>query len=308
MVIFWEMVCVVGLGNMGTALANILAQKGKVVAWDPLDEVLECITKYKENKLFLPGVKLKFEVAKDVDTATEEADLIFLALPSLYLDIAKRLKPKDGAILVTLTKGLKDELTPSEYISSLFENDVVVISGPSVATEFSRGMPAMVLVAGERAEDVRIVTETNNFKTIISYDRIGVEWCGILKNIYTVGFGIVAELGANLKGIFTAKVIDEMIKIVEDLGGRKETVLGVAGVGDFIATSLSQYSRNFKFGRLIAQGYTYEEAIDLIGTHPEGASSINTALKLCNTPRTMKAIHEVIHSGKTGDLVNALLL
>jgi glycerol-3-phosphate dehydrogenase (NAD(P)+) len=285
----------IGLGNMGTAVANNIAGNGhQVVGWEFNIDTVGEINRFHSNTRYLKGVKLSpnLKATTNIEEALCGKDIIFVALPSKYIKpvltgpapcVAK------CTIVVNLSKGIEEGtlVTASGMLSKIFKkNRVITLSGPSIANEFGRGLPCMVVLTGDRNGDLckaATAVETPVFRARFSNDRIGVEWSGILKNMYAIGLGIIHGLGMesiNFKAAYITRALDEMIKLIEAMGGKKKTVLDFTGIGDLIATSLSEHSHNRRFGEMIAAGKSLAYAEKQLGVLPEGLKALRTAEKL----------------------------
>lgn len=288
-------VSVIGMGNMGTAVANIIAKNGyDVLGWEYFKEVVEEINSKHKNSKFLPGIELSPNLAAttDLKEALSDRSVVFIALPSVF--IRKVLKGArnwvgEDVVIVNLSKGIEEGtcLTASKILKEIFpENEVIVLSGPSIANEFSKGFPCGVILAGSNKETLYKVArliETDTFRTRFSNDVIGVEWSGILKNIYAIGLGLIDGAGIksiNFKAAFITRAIEEMADLIEALGGNRRTVYYLAGLGDLIATSLSEHSHNRRLGELLSQGYSFDQAQKEMGVLPEGVKTLRIAVYL----------------------------
>lgn len=264
-------IAVLGAGNMGTALAHILAQNGHYVRlWDYNPETVRAIARDKQNKKFLPNIKLSSRIAPEADMkkAVAGADLVFIAVSSPYVrKIASLIRDKSqSAIVVQVAKGLEEktfftmhEVVQSELPAAL-RRKVVTISGPSIANEFAAGVHTAIVVAGQDKEAMKLaqnVLESPTFKVALSNDVKGVGICGALKNVYAIALGMCdgMKLSFNAKSFMFSAALAEMASIVQKLGGKRETVFGLAGAGDLVATGLGQ-SRNRSIGeRICKQGH-----------------------------------------------------
>ena len=288
-------ISMVGLGNMGTAIANIIAQKGiNVIGWDYFKEVIDEINNKHTNSKFLTNISLSINLfaTDNLQDVIQKKDIIFIALPSTY--IKKVLTPfskniDEKTLIVNLSKGINEEsgLTSSQIIRKIFaKNEVITLSGPSIANEFSRGYPCGVVIAGANKDNlykIAKIVETDTFRVRFSEDIIGVEWSGILKNIYAIGLGLIDGPGIssiNFKAAYITKAIEEIADLIEALGGKRKTAYYLAGLGDLIATSLSKHSHNRKLGELLSKGLTFDEAKNEMGVLPEGIKTLRVAVYL----------------------------
>ena len=305
---------VVGLGNLGTAVANLIAANGhRVVGWEHNASVVEEIGARRSNSRFLPGVELSTNVSatSDLGELFRDCEAVFVALPSVFV------KPTLGPIsaqarretlIVNLAKGIDSQtgLTSFQIISALFpENRTVMLSGPSIANEFAQRMPTVVMIAGPSTADLLQVArllDNQYFRVRFSDDTIGVELGGILKNAYVIGLGMFDGQrieSVNFRSVYLTLALEEMTRIGVSLGARPETFAYLAGMGDLLATALSQHSHNRKLGVLLASGQPLKAIEQTMGVLPEGYNTIQTILTIAekmHVPAPLaKALWDVIN-------------
>jgi len=284
---------VVGLGNMGTALADLVASNGyEVSGWEHDGSVVEEINRKHLNSKFLPGIGLnpKLKATRRLNDIFGECDVVFIAIPSVF--IKKTLESvkesvSEKTILVNLAKGLDKHtgLTSFQTIASLFpRNRTMMLSGPSIANEFSRMMPTVVVLAGKSRSELTMVSrilDNRYFRTRFSDDGTGVELGGILKNIYAIGLGMFDGKdirSVNFRSVYLTIALEEMTKIGIRLGARRETFFYLSGLGDLLATSLSEHSHNRRMGELLAKGLNLKEIKNQMGILPEGYCALQSIL------------------------------
>ncbi len=283
----------IGLGNMGTAIAKILAENGQaVLGWEHNADVVREINSRHTNSRFLPDVPLpeNLQATSDLQEVFKTATILFVAIPSVFF--RPTLGPFEGTsdkIFVNLAKGIDPTtlLTGYESLQSLFpECRHVMLSGPSIANEFSKGLPTVVVLAGAKKEDLLRVArllETDSFRIRFSNDAIGVELGGILKNIYAIGLGLFDGLGIhsiNFRASYLTLALEEMTRLGVALGAREQTFLYLAGMGDLLATSLSPHSHNRRLGEFMAKGVSLDEVKSKMGVLPEGYNTLKITLYL----------------------------
>ncbi|NOY76394.1 MAG: NAD(P)H-dependent glycerol-3-phosphate dehydrogenase [Calditrichaeota bacterium] len=307
------MIGLVGLGNMGSAIAHVMASNGHaVLGWEHNARVVEEINRNHTNTPFLPGITLdpNLKATGDLKRVFETCPVIFVAIPSIFFQSV--LKPfsnkTTGKVFVDLTKGIDREtlLTSFQMLQILFPgNQHVMLSGPSIANEFSRGLPTLVMLAGEDKSgllQIARILENDYFRVRFSDDTIGVELGGILKNIYAIGLGIFDGLAidsVNFRSSYLTVALEEISQIGVALGARKETFLYLAGMGDLLATSLSQHSHNRRMGEFLAQGLSLKKIEQKMGVLPEGFNTLKMTLYLaekhhCSMPLA-RGLWDVIH-------------
>ena len=261
-------ICVIGDGAWGTALAiNALENKHDVVIWGAFPEYLDEIRKSRENKKFLPGVKLpdELEFEDDIEKAVAGSSIIICATPTQFLrSVLKKMAGNIArdVIIVNVAKGI--ELDSWLRISEIVEQELgkvnyVDLSGPSHAEEVARGVPTAVTAAGENIENARFVQQAlmnNNFRIYTSSDVTGLELGGAIKNVFAIAAGIIdgMKLGDNPKAALMARGIAEMGRLGEALGGKRSTFSGLSGIGDLIVTCCSGHSRNRHVGEELGRG------------------------------------------------------
>ncbi|MBD3245635.1 MAG: NAD(P)H-dependent glycerol-3-phosphate dehydrogenase [Candidatus Omnitrophica bacterium] len=302
---------VIGLGNMGCAVAHVFASAGhSVTGWEYRGEVVEEINSRRRNSVYLPGVALdeRLRATGEVTRVLRNAELLFVALPAAYIRPVLGPHTADSPpeqVVINLSKGIEPNTlrTATDVLRELFcGHEVTVMSGPSIADEFARGVPCKVLVSGgsdDAREKVRVVTQTSAFRVQISDDAAGVEWGGILKNIYAIGLGLISGSGirsVNFRAAFLTSALDEMSELIRLLGGRKETVYSVAGLGDLIATALSAQSHHRTFGELLARGRSQSEIKEKMQGLPEGCRVLAPVCALARDRGQVLPIATGIHA------------
>lgn len=308
-------VAVIGSGSWGTALAVQLRNAGNnVILWSFKEEEARAILSERENKEFLPGVKLSSEIVvtyKDEDVAW--ADMFVLATPSKFVrNMAKRFSPyiKKDQIVVNVAKGLEEGtlLRLSEVIKEeIPQCRVASLSGPSHAEEVGKGMATAIVAASadyEAAKAVQDVFMTEMFRVYINTDIIGVELGGALKNLIALAAGICDGLGYgdNPKAALMTRGLAEIIRLGAAMGANPETFGGLTGIGDLIVTCTSMHSRNRRAGILLGQGKSLEETLNEVHMVVEGISNAKAAYELSqkynvNMPITTE-INNVLYKGK----------
>jgi glycerol-3-phosphate dehydrogenase (NAD(P)+) len=289
-------VAVLGAGSWGTTFAKILADGGADVAlWARRPELAREISQSKRNSDYLPGINLPRGVwASDrLPEVLEGAEQVYLSVPSQSLRenlrIVRELIPHD-AYVVSLMKGV--EKGTRFRMSEVIEQElgigparIAVASGPNLALEIAKEQPTAAVIASENLETATLValTATNPyFRSYVNTDVIGTEFGGVLKNLIAVAIGIVDGVGygENTKASIITRGLVEMTDFAVAYGGRAETLAGLAGLGDLIATCESSLSRNNTAGRLLGQGYTFSDVIKQMNQTAEGLSSVAPVLEL----------------------------
>jgi glycerol-3-phosphate dehydrogenase (NAD(P)+) len=271
-------VVVVGAGSWGTAAACLLRDNDHEVtlaARDPAQA--DAINETGRNPRYATSARLDGIAAATIDTAPiAEADLVVVAVPSHVFGEVVAPLPGDAPIL-SLTKGL-DPATGARLSTLVGNRPVAVLSGPNIADEIIRGLPAAAVVASddlELAVRVQVAVHSVLFRVYVSDDVAGVELCAAAKNVIALAAGGAdgLSLGDNSKAALVARGLAEMRRLAESAGARPDTFAGLAGMGDLIVTCWSPSGRNRRAGELIARGARPEEAAAEIGMVVEGLTT-----------------------------------
>lgn len=308
----------IGLGNVGTAVANLIADNGYfVIGWEYSSEAVREINTHHTNRRYLEGVELSpnLTATNDIHEVIQSCQVIFIGIPSVF--IRSTLEPfrevlSRRAILVNLAKGIDRDtgLTAFQTLTALFPNHRrIMLAGPAIANEFARGMPTVVVLAGREITDLLHVSrllDSEHFRTRFTDDEIGVELGGILKNIYTIGLGLFDGkniTSVNFRSVYLTIALEEITRIGVALGGRAETFSYLAGMGDLLATSLSQHSHNRHMGELLAEGLSLESIKQQMGVVPEGYNTMRLILSLAEKLHVSlplaKGLWDVIHGASS---------
>ncbi len=267
---------VLGAGGWGTALAVTLAQThAGVTLWARREDLAAELRSSRTNSAYLPEVSLPANVSitSDLSAAVEGADWALLAMPSVGMsDLLAALPIRLGAVLCA--KGLAPAgQRLSELAAGLGFGRVAVLSGPNHAEEIGLGLPAATVVASSDAEFARTVQThlmTPNLRVYTSPDVAGVELGGVLKNVVAVaaGLGDGLKLGDNARASVITRGLREMARYLASQGAQEDTVYGLSGLGDLVATATSRHSRNRAAGEALARGVS-----------PEGSSKVVEGLR-----------------------------
>ena len=289
-------VAIFGAGSWGTAFSIVLADAGNdVVVWARREEVAAAINERRENTEYLPGIELPPHVSAthDVEKAAHDADVVVLATPSQTLrgnltEWAPFLEP--DAVLVSLMKGV--ELGTLERMSQVISeltgagpDRVAVISGPNLAKEIARREPAASVVACAEERVARMLqarVHSPAFRPYTSPDVLGCELGGAYKNVVALSVGMAVGLGFgdNTTASVITRGLAETARLATALGANPLTLMGLAGLGDLVATCSSPLSRNRTFGEKLGLGMTTEEIYATTRQVAEGAKSCSSLLAL----------------------------
>ncbi|MDN4166963.1 NAD(P)H-dependent glycerol-3-phosphate dehydrogenase [Cytophagales bacterium LB-30] len=311
---------VVGSGSFGAAVANLLAQNNEVLMYARRKEVVEDML---QNRV-CHGHTLHERITptNDLKYLAEQCEIIFPVIPSAnFREMMKQLSPylHPYHMLIHGTKGLDTSLAPSgamesgakltrEHVKTMSEvireESVVVrigcLAGPNLARELADGHPAATVVASHFDEVIhegQRLLRSDRFQVYGSADLIGIELCGVLKNIIAIASGALSgmDLGENARALLISRGMVEMIYLGRALGGNTQAFIGLAGVGDLVATCSSKLSRNYSVGFRLAKG---EKLNDIIGSMDEIAEGVNTVRimkKLADHYKVRAPITEVLH-------------
>ncbi len=288
-------IAVLGSGSWGTALAVHLARIGHPVRlWAREAEVVAGIRAERLNSLFLPGVFLPENIVpfESIEEAVDGVDLVVVVTPShgtrLVVRQAAPLIASDATI-VSATKGLEVEtlLRASQVIGQELGpgRPVVVLSGPSFAREVALGLPTAVCAASTNqsaAERVQSEFRGRAFRLYTTDDVVGVEIGAALKNVIAIAAGVVEGLGLGhnaMAGLITRGLV-EISRLAAALGGRRETLAGLSGLGDLVLTCTGSLSRNRQFGIELGRGRTPREILGAMTMVAEGVKTTGAALAL----------------------------
>ena len=308
-------IAVLGGGSFGTVLANLSASNGfETSLWVRDTEQALRINAEGTNTTYHPELKLsdKIIASESLEQCISGADLILVATPSaIFENIVKRLKPlvKDSMHIVSCTKAIaKNPMrTMTEIISHELETVIGdqfgVLSGPNLAKEIANEKVAGSVIASLNSELKALIKnalESEKFKIYESADVKGVEYAGALKNIYAIccGIGDKLDVGENAIGLIITRSMTEMSKFAVHKGANPITFLGLAGMGDLVATCTSKLSRNFSLGRRLAKGDSLEEAKAAIGQVAEGVRTLEVIYEEANKNNLpmplVNALHKIV--------------
>ena len=269
---------VVGGGSWGTAFANLLVDNGHDVTLACRDpEQVAAIRDTGRNPRYLTGVDLSRVSATTIEAAPfGDANLVVVAVPSAAFGSVVAALPGSAPIL-SLTKGL-DPGTGERLSQLVRDRPVAVLSGPNIAEEIARGLPAAAVIACDSlalAVQLQLAINSTAFRVYVNDDVVGVELCAAAKNVIALAAGGAdgLSLGDNAKAALVARGLAEMGRLAEVSGARPETFAGLAGMGDLIVTCWSPAGRNRRCGELVAQGATPAEAAQSIGMVVEGLTT-----------------------------------
>jgi glycerol-3-phosphate dehydrogenase (NAD(P)+) len=311
-----ETATVVGIGAMGSVVAHLLATNGANVRLlareeEPVHEVFVG----RENRRYLPEVRLSSRITptNDAERAFHRTELVISAVPCQYLREAWQLYgplvPRDVPV-GSVTKGIEvaTRLRPSQVIREFVPGNALgVVSGPNIARELARCLPAVAVAAAEEervAELLQQALATSWFRVYTCPDVLGVELAGALKNVVALAAGVLDGLhaGDNAKSALVARGLVEITRLGVAMGARVETFYGLAGVGDLIMTSVSPHGRNRSAGEQIGKGQAVAQVIADTRGVIEGIPTTRAVLELAGRYRVempiTQAVYEVLFEDK----------
>ncbi len=308
---------VIGDGAWGTAAAMVLARQGHAVKlWGAFPDYVEEVSKTRNNRKFLPGIEIPYEVeyTDDLSDLVHEAEIIVQAVPTRHLREVMRKTATvfvRGIPVVSLTKGIEEErhIRPSQIIKEELgpATPVAVLSGPSHAEEVAMGIPTSVVVASKKddlAKKVQTVFAGERFRVYTSMDMIGVELAGALKNVIAVAAGVSDGIGFgdNAKAALLTRGMKEMGDLGTVLGGHRKTFFGLSGIGDLIVTCISRHGRNLAVGEAIGRGKTLDAILEETEKVAEGVFTVKGVKVLADKHELEMPIStqvfEVLYNGK----------
>lgn len=291
-------VAVIGGGNWGTTFAKVIADGGRSVRlWVRRHEAADEINETHRNTRYLPGIDLpeRIHATSSFAEATADCPVVFLSVPAQSArETLELLRPTlaDGAALVSLMKGVERSTGKrmSEVIAeagALPVDRIAVASGPNIALEIAREQPTAIVVASESealAVQVARIARNGYLRSFVNGDVIGTEFGGVLKNLIAIAVGIAdgVGFGENTKAAIMTRGLAEITDFAVAMGARPDTMMGLAGLGDLIATCNSPLSRNFSAGRLLGQGYSYHDVTARMEQTAEGLRSVNSVRELAS--------------------------
>ena len=312
-------IAIIGAGGWGTALAIAMARvHRRVRLWAFEPDLAETIRTERNNPIYLDGVEVTrgIEVSSSFAEVLDGADIVISAMPShvcrsVWLQMLPNVHPE--MLIVTATKGIETgslmrmSSVIEDVAGPVFEPRIAAISGPTFALEVARGKPTALVVASpdqDLRQQLQQELSAPGFRLYTNPDIIGVEIGASVKNIIAIAAGIVAglHLGHNATAALITRGLAEIMRLTEACGGRKETLAGLAGLGDLVLTCTGHLSRNRQVGVALGEGKTKAEIISSRRMVAEGIktseSTIALARKLHVEMPIAQQIHAILHEDK----------
>ena len=316
----YKKIAVLGGGSFGTVLANLAASNGYSVSlWVRDSEQALRINSEGANTTYHPELKLSgnIEATDSLEEVLKDASMVFIATPSIiFQQIIQRISNliEDDSYLISCTKGIlgKPFRPLSEVITEKVGNTLGVLSGPNLAKEIAENKVAGSVIASsdnELINSVKSVLSSQTFKIYSSNDMQGVEFAGALKNIYAIICGMADSLkvGENAIGLILTRSMAEMSRFAVAKGANPITFLGLAGMGDLVATCTSKLSRNYQLGYNLGKGMKIDKAKEKIGQVAEGIRTLevikNESIELDIKMPLVESLYNIIYLDSSPDVL-----
>ncbi len=311
-----QRITLLGAGSWGTALALLLAKNNcEVLLWGHDENEIAGLDKHREHRQLLPGYILPKQISltTNLEVAASFSELILVAVPSHAfantLANLKAVQQSEAIKIAWVTKGLnpQDGRLLHQVVADIFtpETPAAILSGPTFAREVAQNLPTAITIASNQstfANKLAEIFHNDRFRAYTSPDIIGVEVGGAVKNVLAIAAGIADGLGfgANTRAALITRGLNEIMRLGIKLGGKQETFVGLAGLGDLVLTCTDNQSRNRRFGLALGQGKTRTEIVKEIGQEIEGISAAKETYMLAKqhgidmpiTEQTYKVLYE----------------
>jgi len=280
--------CVLGAGSWGTAMALLTARNGhKTLLWGRNPEHVKSLQLTNRNDRYLPAIQLpdSLQYTSDLISCVKGQEIILVAVPShAFRTTLESIKPHldPTTRIAWVTKGLdpnSGQLLHKTVYEILSENTpVAVVSGPTFAMEVAKNLPTAITIASPSNEFSSLLSSiihNQRFRVYTSDDIVGVQLGGAIKNVLAIATGAADGLGfgANSRAAIVTRGMAELIRLGQALGGKQETLMGLAGLGDIVLTCTDNQSRNRRLGIGLGKGRPINEIIEEIGQEVEGISA-----------------------------------
>ena len=303
---------IIGAGSWGTALSIVLAPNfPSVRLWVYEQDLAARMERSRENDLYLPGftIPTNVKIETDLSRTLRDADVVLSVIPShLVRSVYERMLPflMDQMVFASATKGLEEGslLRPSEIIrlvaSRRFPPRVAALSGPTFAREVAALNPTAIVIASPDSSlnsCLQSAFSRPSFRPYTSLDPIGVEIGGSIKNVVAVGAGVLQGLGLghNPVAALITRGLAEITRLAVALGGKAQTLAGLAGLGDLVLTCTGELSRNRSVGIELAKGRKLEEIVGSMRMVAEGIKTTGAAVELARRHSVEMPIAEQMH-------------
>jgi len=311
-------IAIIGAGGWGTALAVTMARDERDVRlWAYESYLVETVIATRENPIYLPGIKIPeaVHVSNSLGETLCGATIVLMAVPShVVRSVLSRMVPmlSPEAVFVSAAKGIENEtlMRMSEVITDVsaarFIPKVGAISGPTFAPEVARGEPTALVVASPD-EKLRLYLQSElsapRFRLYTNSDLIGVEIAAAVKNVIAIAAGVVEGLGlgSNATAALITRGLVEITRLAVACGGKRETLSGLAGVGDLVLTAYGSLSRNRRVGVALGQGKAINEVVANMRMVAEGVKTARSTVALARKHNVempiVEKMYAVLHEG-----------
>ncbi|HQU05992.1 MAG: glycerol-3-phosphate dehydrogenase [Ferrovum sp. 37-45-19] len=287
-------VTILGHGAWGSALAIHLCQSHSTTLWGRDSEALENIQRERENKLYLPGIPLpdNLILSTHLNEALLSAKLVIIATPIASLrSLLEAIHPLTQVPIIWACKGFEPK---TGYLAHQIGLEILgvdypcaVLSGPSFAQELAKGLPTAVTLAAKNidlAQELMRELHHPRLRLYASEDIVGVEIAGAMKNIIAIAAGLSdgLQLGHNARAALITRGLAEISRLGVAMGGKSETFMGLSGLGDLVLTATGPLSRNYRVGKLLAEGQRLEAILKSLGHVAEGVGAALEVMRLAN--------------------------
>ncbi|MBB1087269.1 NAD(P)-dependent glycerol-3-phosphate dehydrogenase [Lysobacter sp. SG-8] len=310
-------VAVLGAGSWGTALASLAARHGHATRlWGRDADIAEAINRRHENSRYLPGHELpdNLTATTDMAEAVEGAGLLLIVVPShAFAEVARQLAPlrPEGVGVAWATKGFEPGSGRflHEVAADVFGDAVpfAVVTGPSFAKEVVAGLPTALTVHSDDAGFAQQVADTLHgpaFRAYTGDDMLGAELGGAMKNVLAVATGVAdgMDLGLNARAGLITRGLNEMLRLNHAIGGKAETLMGLAGLGDLALTCTGDLSRNRRLGLALGRGQSIDEAVREIGQVVESIQTADEVMRQAERHGIELPISQAVQAVLHGDI------
>ena len=307
-----ERITIIGNGAMATACALLLDRVDRrVTMWGPFPEAMEDMARSRENKPYLPGLPLpdSLGLTSEVEEAASGPDLVVAAIPTQYMRptcqrFADRLA--EGTPIVSVAKGIENEtlLPPTGIIGEVLgggRHPLAALSGPSIASELARGLPATVCISSADralADALQQVFASDTLRVYTNGDLLGVELAGATKNVIALAAGILDGLhaGYNAKSALLSRGLAEIARLGQAMGANPETFFGITGVGDLATTCFCPEGRNRSAGELLGRGFKLDDVLERVQGVVEGVPTTRSVMTLAERHGVEMPITASVHA------------
>ncbi len=310
-------VAVLGAGSWGTALAALIARHGhSTVLWGRDADGVAAIDQRHENPRYLPGIALpdSLRATTDLAQALKDADLVLVVVPShAFADTLRKLAPHRPAHagVAWATKGF--EPGSGRFLHEVAEEvlgpdvPLAVVTGPSFAKEVAQGLPTALTVHGSDPQFAQAVADALHgpaFRAYTGNDMLGAELGGAMKNVLAVATGVAdgMQLGLNARAGLITRGLNEMLRLNHAIGGKAETLMGLAGLGDLVLTCTGDLSRNRRLGLALGRGQSIEDAVREIGQVVESVQTADEVMRQAERHGIELPISSAVQAVLHGDI------